>query len=160
LLQVGSRPTGQRRFDAAPHAAGDANRPLESGCRASARSPFGWRWQRARRRLHHRRHERRIGHRLCPQMLVGWAWATRRTTRTSADLARTESGRLPVAGYGGYVNGPWHLDGIFSYGFLQTDTRRFINVGPSIRKPMAIMMAACFIVCRGRLRLRVRLADG
>jgi outer membrane autotransporter protein len=33
-------------------------------------------------------------------------------------------------GYGGYVNGPWHLDGIFSYGYLKTDTKRFINVGP------------------------------
>jgi outer membrane autotransporter protein len=31
--------------------------------------------------------------------------------------------------YGGYVNGPWHLDGICSYGFLHTDTKRFINVG-------------------------------
>jgi outer membrane autotransporter protein len=33
------------------------------------------------------------------------------------------------AGYGGYVSGPWHLDGIFSYGYLQTDTKRVINVG-------------------------------
>ena len=36
---------------------------------------------------------------------------------------------IQVAAYGGYVNGPWHLDGIFSYGFLSTDTKRFINVG-------------------------------
>jgi outer membrane autotransporter protein len=36
---------------------------------------------------------------------------------------------IQFAGYGGYVNGPWHLDGIFSYGYLQTDTKRFINVG-------------------------------
>lgn len=34
-----------------------------------------------------------------------------------------------VAGYGGYVQGPWHLDGILSYGLLHTDTKRFINVG-------------------------------
>ena len=37
---------------------------------------------------------------------------------------------IQLAGYGGYVSGPWRLDGIFSYGFLQTDTRRQINVGP------------------------------
>ena len=47
-----------------------------------------------------------------------------------------------LGGYGGYVNGPWHLDGILSYGFLKTDTKRFIDVGTSIRKLMAVMMAA------------------
>ena len=41
---------------------------------------------------------------------------------------------LQVAGYGGYVNGPWHLDGILSCGFLHTDTTRFIDVDPSIQQ--------------------------
>jgi uncharacterized protein with beta-barrel porin domain len=35
-----------------------------------------------------------------------------------------------IGAYGGYVSGPWHLDSILSYGFLNTDTKRFINVGP------------------------------
>ncbi len=34
-----------------------------------------------------------------------------------------------IGGYGGYVSGPWHLDSILSYGFLNTSTKRFINVG-------------------------------
>ena len=37
---------------------------------------------------------------------------------------------IQIAAYGGYLSGPWRLDGIFSYGFLQTSTKRQINVGP------------------------------
>jgi uncharacterized protein with beta-barrel porin domain len=34
-----------------------------------------------------------------------------------------------IGAYGGYIKGPWHLDGILSYGYLHTDTTRFIDVG-------------------------------
>ena len=36
---------------------------------------------------------------------------------------------MQIGGYGGYVDGPWHLDGILSYGYLRSTTTRFINVG-------------------------------
>jgi outer membrane autotransporter protein len=71
-----------------------------------------------------------LDYRLRPEMLIGLALGY------SYDDASVggpgEDGNVSafqIAGYGGYVNGPWHLDGIFSYGFLSTDTKRYINVG-------------------------------
>jgi outer membrane autotransporter protein len=69
-------------------------------------------------------------YRLSPEMLVGLAVGY---SHDSADVggpgASGNVDAIQLACYGGYVNGLWHLDGIFSYGFLQTDTKRFINVG-------------------------------
>jgi outer membrane autotransporter protein len=71
-----------------------------------------------------------LDYRLCPQMLIGVGVGY---SHNDADVggpgANGKVDAIQFAGYGGYVNGPWHLDGILSYGFLQTDTKRFINVG-------------------------------
>ena len=68
--------------------------------------------------------------RLRPELLVGLGLGY---SHDSADVGGPgASGGVDayqLAGYAGYINGPWHLDGIFSYGFLQTDTKRYINVG-------------------------------
>ena len=69
-------------------------------------------------------------YRLCPEMLVGLALGYSHDDATVGGPGASGTvDAIQFAGYGGYVNGPWHLDGIFSYGFLQTDTKRFINVG-------------------------------
>lgn len=71
-----------------------------------------------------------LDYRLCPQMLVGLGAGY---SHNDAGLAGTgASGSVDayqIAGYGGYVSGPWHLDGILSYGFLNTETKRQISVG-------------------------------
>ena len=72
-----------------------------------------------------------LDYRLCPQMLIGLGVGY---SHNDADVggpgANGKVDAIQFAGYGGYVNGPWHMDGILSYGFLHTDTKRFINVGP------------------------------
>ena len=71
-----------------------------------------------------------LDYRLCPEMLVGLAVGySHDDASVGGPGASGNVDAIQFAGYGGYVNGPWHLDGIFSYGFLQTDTKRFINVG-------------------------------
>jgi outer membrane autotransporter protein len=67
---------------------------------------------------------------LSPEMLVGLAMGYSHDDASVGGPGASGSvDAIQFAGYGGYVNGPWHLDGIFSYGYLQTDTKRFINVG-------------------------------
>jgi outer membrane autotransporter protein len=69
-------------------------------------------------------------YRLSPEMLVGLAVGYAHDDASVGGPGASGSvDAIQFAGYGGYVNGPWHLDGIFSYGYLQTDTKRFINVG-------------------------------
>jgi outer membrane autotransporter protein len=69
-------------------------------------------------------------YRLSPEVLVGLAVGYSHDDATvGGPGANGKVDAIQFAGYGGYVNGPWHLDGILSYGFLQTDTKRFINVG-------------------------------
>jgi outer membrane autotransporter protein len=69
-------------------------------------------------------------YRLSPEMLVGLAVGYSHDSATVGGVgASGKVDAIQFAGYGGYVSGPWHLDGIFSYGFLQTDTKRFIDVG-------------------------------
>jgi outer membrane autotransporter protein len=69
-------------------------------------------------------------YRLSPEMLVGLAMGYSHDDASVGGPGASGSvDAIQFAGYGGYVNGPWHLDGIFSYGYLQTDTKRFINVG-------------------------------
>jgi len=58
-----------------------------------------------------------------------WQWATRMDDATLVVPAHPESGCLPVGRLRRLCGWPWHLDGIFSYGFLKTDTKRFIDVG-------------------------------
>ncbi len=71
-----------------------------------------------------------LDYRLCPEMLVGLAVGYSHDDASVGGPGASGSvDAIQFAGYGGYVNGPWHLDGIFSYGYLQTDTKRFINVG-------------------------------
>ncbi len=71
-----------------------------------------------------------LDYRLCPEMLVGLAVGySHDDASVGGPGASGTVDAIQFAGYGGYVNGPWHLDGIFSYGYLQTDTKRFINVG-------------------------------
>jgi outer membrane autotransporter protein len=71
-----------------------------------------------------------LDYRLCPEMLVGVAVGySHDDASVGGPGASGTVDAIQFAGYGGYVNGPWHLDGIFSYGYLQTDTKRFINVG-------------------------------
>jgi len=71
-----------------------------------------------------------LDYRLCPQMLVGLGLGySHDDANVGGPGASGKVDAFQVAGYGGYVDGPWHLDGILSYGFLQTDTKRFINVG-------------------------------
>ena len=66
----------------------------------------------------------------CPQMLVGLAVGYSHDDATvGGPGASGKVDAFQLGGYGGYVAGPWHLDGIFSYGFLKTDTKRFIDVG-------------------------------
>jgi outer membrane autotransporter protein len=67
---------------------------------------------------------------LCPEMLVGLAVGySHDNAEVGGPGASGNVDAIQFGVYGGYVNGPWHLDGIFSYGYLQTDTKRFINVG-------------------------------
>jgi outer membrane autotransporter protein len=69
-------------------------------------------------------------YRLRPGMLVGLAVGYSHDNAGVGGLGASGTvSAIQFAGYGGYVNGPWHLDGIFSCGFLKTDTKRFINVG-------------------------------
>jgi len=69
-------------------------------------------------------------YRLRPEMLVGLALGySHDDAGVGGPGASGTVDAIQCAAYGGYVNGPWHLDGIFSYGFLQTDTKRFIKVG-------------------------------
>jgi outer membrane autotransporter protein len=71
-----------------------------------------------------------LDYHLCPEMLVGVAVGySHDDASVGGPGASGTVDAIQFAGYGGYVNGPWHLDGIFSYGYLQTDTKRFINVG-------------------------------
>ncbi len=71
-----------------------------------------------------------LDYRLTPKLLVGLGMGY---SQDNADVggsgANGKVNAFQLAGYGGYVNGPWHLDGILSYGFLHTDTTRFIDVG-------------------------------
>ena len=71
-----------------------------------------------------------LDYRLTPKLLVGLGVGY---SQDNADVggpgANGKVDAFQIAGYGGYVNGPWHLDGILSYGFLHTDTTRFIDVG-------------------------------
>jgi outer membrane autotransporter protein len=69
-------------------------------------------------------------YRLSPEMLIGLAVGySHDSASVGGPGASGDVDAIQFAGYGGYVSGPWHLDGILSYGFLQTDTKRFINVG-------------------------------
>ena len=65
-----------------------------------------------------------------PELLLGVAVGY---SQNNADVggpgANGTVDAFQVGGYGGYVNGPWRLDGVASYGFLQTDTTRPISVG-------------------------------
>jgi len=71
-----------------------------------------------------------LDYRVTPELLLGLGLGY---SHDNADVggpgANGTVDAYQVAGYGGYVKGPWHLDGILSYGCLQTDTKRFINVG-------------------------------
>jgi outer membrane autotransporter protein len=71
-----------------------------------------------------------LDYRVCPEMLIGLGLGY---SQNNADVggpgANGRVNAFQVAGYGGYVKGPWHLDGILSYGYLHTDTKRFIDVG-------------------------------
>ena len=72
-----------------------------------------------------------LDYRLSPKLLVGLGLGySHDDAGVGGPGASGKVDAFQVGGYGGYVNGPWHLDGILSYGFLQTDTKRFINVGP------------------------------
>jgi outer membrane autotransporter protein len=72
---------------------------------------------------------------LCPEMLVGLAVGYSHDDASVGGPGASGSvDAIQFAGYGGYVSGPWHLDGIFSYGYLQTDTKRLISVGPTIQQ--------------------------
>ena len=70
-----------------------------------------------------------VDYRLTPHLLAG---AGAGYAQANADVggpgAHGTVDDYQVAGYGGYVQGPWHLDGILSYGYLHADTRRFIAV--------------------------------
>ena len=71
-----------------------------------------------------------LDYRLCPEMLVGLAVGYSHDSASVGGPGASGSvDAIQFAGYGGYVSGPWHLDGIFSYGYLQTDTKRIISVG-------------------------------
>jgi outer membrane autotransporter protein len=71
-----------------------------------------------------------LDYRLSPEMLVGLAVGYSHDSATVGGPGASGTvDAFQVAGYGGYVSGPWHLDGIFSYGYLQTDTKRLISVG-------------------------------
>jgi outer membrane autotransporter protein len=71
-----------------------------------------------------------MDYRVCPELLVGLGLGY---SHNGADVGGpAANGRVDafqIGGYGGYVKGPWHLDGILSYGFLHTATTRFIDVG-------------------------------
>jgi|GEM_PF-1863846 uncharacterized protein with beta-barrel porin domain len=71
-----------------------------------------------------------LDYRLSPKLLVGLGVGY---SQNNADVggpgANGKVDAFQVGGYGGYVDGPWHLDGIVSCGFLHTDTKRQINVG-------------------------------
>jgi outer membrane autotransporter protein len=68
--------------------------------------------------------------RLSPEVLVGVAVGySHDDANIGGPGASGNVDAIQLAGYSGYVNGPWHLDGIFSYGYLQTDTKRVISVG-------------------------------
>jgi outer membrane autotransporter protein len=72
-----------------------------------------------------------LDYRLTPELLVGLGLGY---SHNNADVGGPGSNAkvdaYQIAAYGGYVSGPWHLDGIFSYGFLQTDTKRIVSVFP------------------------------
>jgi len=71
-----------------------------------------------------------LDYRLTPKLLIGLGLGySHDYAEVGGPGANGKVDALQIAGYGGYVSGPWHLDGILSYGFLQTDTKRFINVG-------------------------------
>lgn len=71
-----------------------------------------------------------LDYRVRPELLVGLSAGYSHNNADVGGPGANGSVDAYQAGvYAGYVNGPWHLDGIFSYGFLQTDTRRFINAG-------------------------------
>jgi outer membrane autotransporter protein len=76
-----------------------------------------------------------LDYRVCPELLVGLGIGY---SHDNADVggpgANGKVNDYQIGAYGGYVKGPWHLDGIFSYGYLHTDTTRFINVDPSIQQ--------------------------
>ncbi len=68
---------------------------------------------------------------ICPNMLAGFAVGY--SQNDVSVEARQSSGNVDgvqLAGYASYVSGPWYLDGILGYGFLQTETQRRISVGP------------------------------
>jgi outer membrane autotransporter protein len=71
-----------------------------------------------------------VDYRLRPELLVGLAMGySYDDASVGGPGADGNVNAIQIAGYGGYVNGPWHLDGILSYGFLSTDTKRYISVG-------------------------------
>ena len=76
-----------------------------------------------------------LDYRLSPEMLIGVGLGySQDKAGVGGPGASGKVDAIQLAGYGGYVKGPWHLDGIFSYGFLRTDTKRFIDVGSIYQK--------------------------
>jgi outer membrane autotransporter protein len=73
-----------------------------------------------------------MDYRVSPKLLVGLAGGySHDNAGVGGPGANGAVDAYQIGGYGGYVSGPWHLDSILSYGFLHTDTKRFINVpGP------------------------------
>ena len=71
-----------------------------------------------------------VDFRLRPEVIVGVALGYSHDAASFGGPGGTgDVDAYQAAAYGGYINGPWHLDGILSYGYLQTDTKRYINVG-------------------------------
>jgi outer membrane autotransporter protein len=69
-------------------------------------------------------------YRVCPDLMVGLGVGySHDNAQIGGPGAHGTVDDYAVGGYGGYVHGPWHLDGILSYGFLQTTSTRYINVG-------------------------------
>jgi outer membrane autotransporter protein len=73
-----------------------------------------------------------MDYRVNPKLLVGLAGGySHDNAGVGGPGANGTVDAYQIGAYGGYVSGPWHADGILSYGFLHTDTTRFINVpGP------------------------------
>jgi outer membrane autotransporter protein len=71
-----------------------------------------------------------VDYRLRPELLVGLAAGySMDNASVGGPGASGKVDAVQFAGYCGYVSGPWHMDSIFSYGFLRTEANRMIEVG-------------------------------
>jgi outer membrane autotransporter protein len=63
------------------------------------------------------------------KVLIGFAGGYSSSDFSGDRWASGKADNIQFAGYGNYSSGNWYVDGVFSFGFLSTETQRHIDVG-------------------------------